>query len=163
MSNIPRPARVLVIEDQKIIRDRIAKLFAGQGCHVEKLHDHHHVNELLARKSFDLIITDNDTDEAEGAEGELWSKAYKEHPEAVPVILFTSALPEDRTDIAMVLKERSSADFVVSKTQIDVLYAAARMLLESHHEVTPLALKPLALYPKAATNAAHLNELTGRE
>lgn len=54
----PIPPRVLIVEDEQSIRDVLVELFDVDGTRVESAATLPEAKEVLARGSFDLIVTD---------------------------------------------------------------------------------------------------------
>lgn len=51
-------ARVLVLEDELVVRDLLGRMLKLQGCHVEMMDDGHEALKAHAVDPFDLVIVD---------------------------------------------------------------------------------------------------------
>ena len=81
-----KPLRVLVVDDQEIIRDIISEMLQAEGHFAAPLKDGAAVLKALAQKTWDLVISDQSMPDMTGAQiaAEALSKKI-----AVPFILLT--------------------------------------------------------------------------
>jgi two-component system OmpR family response regulator len=88
----PKPThRVLVVEDDEVIRHLNAEVLAHSGYQVDAAEDGAAAWDTLQRNPYDLLVTDNDMPRVSGVE--LLHKLHAAHM-ALPVILATGKLPE---------------------------------------------------------------------
>jgi len=84
--------RILVIEDDAIIRKLNARVLAHSGYHVDAAENGAVGWKALRANNFDLLITDHDMPKLSGLE--LVKKARSAHM-TLPIILATGTLPEE--------------------------------------------------------------------
>jgi CitB family two-component system response regulator MalR len=88
-----KPARrILVVEDDEVIRCLNAEVLAHSGYHVDAAEDGAAAWDTLQRNRYDLLVTDNDMPKVSGVE--LLHKLHAAHM-ALPVIMATGKLPAD--------------------------------------------------------------------
>src|SRR5579872_6035789 len=88
----PRPSRILVVEDERLMREVTAKTLIDSGYEVDDAEDGHAAWHTLQSKSYDLLITDNNMPKVTGVE--LIKKVRAARMD-VPIIMTTSAEPEE--------------------------------------------------------------------
>jgi len=89
----PRPAHILVVDDDDRIRDLLSQFLRGRGLRVTAASDGARALRLLAQMRFDLIILDVMMPEVDGFE--VTEQVRGE--DATPIILLTArGEPEDR-------------------------------------------------------------------
>lgn len=101
-------ARVLVIDDDEIIRAAISEILTTSGCLVDEVKSGSEGLDLLAREEYDIVLTDLGM---EGMSGWEVARIVKERSPMTTVVLITgwgTQLDEEET-------KRRGIDFVVSK------------------------------------------------
>jgi len=87
----PKPAhRILVVEDDEVIRNLNAEVLADSGYQVDAAEDGAAAWETLQRRRYDLMVTDNDMPKVSGLE--LLQRLHAAHMD-LPVIMATGSLP----------------------------------------------------------------------
>lgn len=129
--------RILVIEDDAIIRKLNARVLAHSGYQVDAAEDGAIGWEALLANNFDLLITDHDMPRLSGLE--LVKKARFAHM-TLPIILATGTLPEKELGrhpwlqiTATLLKPFSPEQLL--ETVKKVLHPAYRTVIGSNSQV----------------------------
>jgi DNA-binding response OmpR family regulator len=86
------PHRILVVEDDGVIRNLNAEVLAHSGYQVDAAEDGAAAWDTLQRNRYDLLVTDNDMPKVSGVE--LLHKLHAARI-ALPVIMATGTLPKD--------------------------------------------------------------------
>ena len=50
--------RILIIDDEKVIREGVERALAGRGYHIEKAENGEHGIQMIKDKGFDIILLD---------------------------------------------------------------------------------------------------------
>ena len=131
-STVPRPQpnprpRILVVEDDSLIRELNQAALTECGYHVDVAEDGAAAWAALQLNSYDLMITDNGMPKVSGID--LLKKLHAAHM-ALPVIMATGRLPQEELaqspwlhPAAMLLKPYTLAELL--GTVKEVLQAAA--------------------------------------
>ena len=88
----PAPHRILVVEDDKDIRQLNTEALTQCGYHVDAAEDGAAAWNTLQKSGYDLMVTDNEMPRVTGID--LLKKLHAAHL-AVPVIMATGTLPVD--------------------------------------------------------------------
>ncbi len=102
------PARILVVDDDAMMRSVLTDILIQSGCHVDEIGSGHEAVEMFDNDEYDMVLTDLGLDDMSGWEV---AQKIKEHSPKTPVVLITGwgmQLSEDEN------RERG-VDFVVSK------------------------------------------------
>lgn len=83
-----RPAKLLVIDDDHLMRKLLCRVLASKGYDAVVAQDGAHARELFARESFDLVLTDVHMPKVDGI---AVLKQIRERDPDLPVILFTAS------------------------------------------------------------------------
>ena len=86
------PQRILVVEDDDLIRDLNSEVLIHSGYQVDAAEDGAAAWEALQLNRYDLLVTDNDMPKVSGVE--LLKKLHAVRM-ALPVIMATGTLPEE--------------------------------------------------------------------
>jgi two-component system, OmpR family, alkaline phosphatase synthesis response regulator PhoP len=86
------PQRILVVDDEAIVRVLIAGMLGQSGYDVDAAEDGADAWEALQVKHYDLLITDNNMPKLSGVE--LIQRLHDAHT-AMPVIMATGSFPEE--------------------------------------------------------------------
>lgn len=78
--------RILVVDDEQILRETVRDVLAGHGCHVATADDGAAAIELISQQAFDLVLSDIKMPHKSGYE--VFSAAKEANPDT-PVILTT--------------------------------------------------------------------------
>ena len=95
LREIKPPHRILVVDDDSVIREISAKALTRSGYEVDAADDGAAGWEALHAKSYDLLITDNNMPNVSGVE--LVNKVRSAHM-TLPVILASGAMPAEELD-----------------------------------------------------------------
>ncbi len=98
--------RILVIDDEKVIRDGVERALARQDCQVTKAEDGLRGLELLQAESFDIVLTDLMMPGVDGFAVLNW---VREHQPQVQVIVITGFATVEKAVTAM---KQGAFDFV---------------------------------------------------
>jgi CheY-like chemotaxis protein len=87
-----RPPRILVVEDEPLMRHLNIKMLIDAGYHVDAAEDGAAAWDTLQVESYDLLVTDNSMPKVSGVEliGKVRAAGM-----ALPVIMATGALPQE--------------------------------------------------------------------
>jgi signal transduction histidine kinase len=102
------PARILVIDDDEMMRSVLTDILIQSGCHVDEVASGSEGVELFSHDEYDMVLTDLGLEDMSGWEV---AQRIKSHSPATPVALITGwgmQLSEDET-------RSRGVDFVVSK------------------------------------------------
>lgn len=119
--------RVLLVDDEEIIRETVRDVLAGCGCRVTAVEDGQNAVELLAREPFDLVLSDI---KLPGKNGYEVFATAKEVNAAVPVILMTGFGYDPNHSIVRAHREGLSA-VLFKPFKVDQLVGEVRTALES--------------------------------
>src|SRR5262245_11406759 len=81
-------ARLLVIDDDQLMRKLLARVLTGSGYDATVAHDGAHARELIANQRFDLVLTDVHMPKVDGI---AVLRQIREQDPDLPVILFTAS------------------------------------------------------------------------
>jgi two-component system, cell cycle response regulator len=118
----PSPGNVLVVDDSRLVRAMVTRYLESAHYEVEEADNGATALEMLARKSYDVVITDLSMPKLDGFEV---LAAVKRLAPTVEVIILTGADPDVHSAVRAlrlgahdyVTKPPSSADFVVFTVQ----------------------------------------------
>jgi CheY-like chemotaxis protein len=102
------PARILVVDDDAMMRSVLTDILIQSGCHVDEIGSGHEALEMFDHDEYDMVLTDLGLDDMSGWEV---AQKIKEHSPNTPVVLITgwgTQLSEDEN-------RARGVDFVVSK------------------------------------------------
>jgi DNA-binding NtrC family response regulator len=116
------PERILIVEDDSIIRSTTSELLRKEGYDVEEAGDGHQALELLKNQRFDLVITDFAMRRVNGLA--LVERIHSSSPD-VPMILITGYI--SRSTGKALLKGR--AEFIRKPVQFEDLSSTVKRLL----------------------------------
>ena len=87
-----RLKRILVVDDEQLIRDIVSKMLTGSGFEVTVADTAYEGLDLFHKKEFDLVITDL---EMPGMNGWSLASQIKEEAPEIPVVLITGSIRDD--------------------------------------------------------------------
>lgn len=116
--------RILVVDDEQIIRESIAFILHGEGYTVSEAVNGREAFEKIQAEPFDLVITDLEMPEMKGIE--LLEAASHVSPETVFVII--TAYGSLETAIAALRK--GASDYILKPIEFDELLVKIRRLLD---------------------------------
>ena len=119
--------KVLVADDEDIIRDTIRDVLTGYGCEVTAVGDGGSAYELVSREPFDLVLSDI---KMPGKNGYEIFAAAKEANGATPVILITGFGYDPNHAIVRARREGLSA-VLFKPFKVDQLLSEIRAALKS--------------------------------
>jgi DNA-binding NtrC family response regulator len=117
-------AKILVVDDEKIIRESISFILKKEGISVVEAANGKEAYEKLLNESFDLIITDLEMPEMKGIE--LLDKAMQVNPQSLVVII--TAYGSLETAIAALRK--GASDYILKPIEFEELLVKIHRLLE---------------------------------
>jgi DNA-binding NtrC family response regulator len=115
-------ARILIVEDDSIIRATTCELLRKAGYEVEEANDGLQALELLKNQSFDLVITDFAMRRVDGLT--LVEQIHSHSPE-LPMILITGYI--SKSTAKALLKGR--AEFIRKPVHFEELLSTVKRLL----------------------------------
>jgi two-component system response regulator PilR (NtrC family) len=116
--------RILVVDDEKIIRESMSFILKKEGFSVNEAINGKEAYEKLLNESYDLIITDLEMPEMKGIE--LLDKAMHINPQTLVVII--TAYGSLETAIAALRK--GASDYILKPIEFDELLVKIRRLLD---------------------------------
>lgn len=107
------PVRVLVVDDERVVREGCQRVLSGRGYHVETAENGRVALEVLARDPVDLILLDLKMPVMSGEE--LLEEVQDKYPD-IPVIIITG---HGTIDTAVECMKKGAYDFVTKPFQIE--------------------------------------------
>jgi two-component system response regulator PilR (NtrC family) len=104
---------ILVVDDERSMRDFLKILLGKEGYQVETAADGHQALESIAEHSFDLVITDIRMDGMDGLE--LLNSVKEQHP-SLPVVIITAFASPDDAVFAM---KNGAFDYISKPFNVD--------------------------------------------
>ncbi|MFH1998655.1 MAG: diguanylate cyclase [Planctomycetota bacterium] len=80
-----RKARILVVDDEEIVRMRICRVLTSEGYHVTQVRGGNDALDKLKKKEYDLVLSDMVMEDMDGLE--LLKKVSAEYPETIFMII----------------------------------------------------------------------------
>lgn len=108
---------VLVVDDEKSVRDMLGKVFAGMGIRHGACADGVEALEMLGRESYDLVVADIKMPRMDGME--LLARIRKDHPETDTLIMTSYATDYTYVDVV----EAGAIDFIAKPFSIEEMKA----------------------------------------
>jgi diguanylate cyclase (GGDEF)-like protein/PAS domain S-box-containing protein len=130
-----RPERILIIDDNEMNRDMLARRLEKKGYHVTTAESAHHVENLIQRESVDLVLLDIEMPEVSGLEALVRVRRLYT-PTQLPVIMVTARSQSE--DIVKAL-ELGANDYVTKP--VDFPVALARVQSQLSHKRAEQALR----------------------
>jgi two-component system response regulator PilR (NtrC family) len=115
--------RILVVDDEKIIRESISFILKKEGFSVAEAENGKAAYEKLLAESFDLIITDIEMPEMKGIE--LLEHAMHMNPQSIVVIITAYG----SLDTAIAALRNGASDYILKPIEFDELLVKIRRLL----------------------------------
>lgn len=116
--------RILVVDDEKIIRESISFILKNEGYTVNEAENGRAAYEKLVAESFDMVITDLEMPEMKGIE--LLDKVMQVNPQALVVII--TAYGSLETAIAAL--RMGASDYILKPIEFDELLVKISRLLD---------------------------------
>jgi DNA-binding response OmpR family regulator len=116
--------RILVVEDEILVRKNICEFLRQEGFHVEEAPDGPQAVDLINQQQFNLVICDFVVPKLDGlkiVDHLRWIRPQ------TPIIFVTAYLSMGPAKALL----GESAEFIQKPFQVDVLLAAVRRLLQS--------------------------------
>lgn len=129
--------RILVVDDEKVIRKLLHGYLSEEGFEVETVNDSAEAIELLKRQSFDLVVTDI---KMPGADG-IYLAGYIDQKYGLPVVVITGYPSEESAVAAM---RRGVSDFLSKPFSPDVLFKVIWRTLYRHTQRSRLRVISIA-------------------
>jgi DNA-binding response OmpR family regulator len=122
------PPRVLVVEDEAVVRATLAAWFHTEGCQAEVAVDARTAELALAAREFDLLLCDVNLPDRDGPE---LVAAIKEPNRGLPVIFLTG---EPRLETAIRSVQLRVVAYLVKPPDLDELGALVRREVAAHRQ-----------------------------
>ena len=116
--------RILVVDDEKIIRESIAFILKKEGYEVEEAGNGKEGYEKLVAESFDLVITDLEMPEMKGIE--LLDRALQVNPGCMVVIITAYG----SLDTAIAALRKGASDYILKPVEFEELLVKVGRLLD---------------------------------
>lgn len=117
------PKRILIVEDQPVLREVMREYFEDAGYQVVEAGDGNQALELFQEREIDLVILDIMLPEVDG-----WSVCRRiRKTSQVPILILTARSDEDDTLLGF---ELGADDYVVKPCSPPILLARAKRLVE---------------------------------
>ena len=126
MSTPSAKARILVVDDDSVVRKICQKVLEGDGYAVEMAENGQQALDRIIEKDFDLLLTDM---EMPVMDGMTLLEKLRDVPVAPPSILMTT---HSNVVIAVQALKRGAYDFITKPFVGEILLAAVRHCLENH-------------------------------
>jgi EAL domain-containing protein (putative c-di-GMP-specific phosphodiesterase class I) len=137
-SDTPRPTRLLLAEDDELLRRVFARAFRAEGFEVEVAADGEAALALLKDQRFDAILTDISMPRLSGID---LLRAVREHDSDVPIVLMTGG-PELATALQAI--EHGAFRYLVKPVELSELKSIVRRAA-SFHRLAQLKREALAV------------------
>jgi CheY-like chemotaxis protein len=124
-------ARILLVEDESIIRMNLADVLRGEGYEVEEARDGSQAVQLFVSQHFDLVVTDLVMPQLDGFK--LIARVRSMSP-GIPVILITAYLSRQAGKAIL----EGSSEFLAKPIQPDELITAVKHLLQGASAVASI-------------------------
>lgn len=125
-ASTPASARLLVVDDDRVMREYMARGLTRQGFHVELANDGRTAVERAFREHFDLLLLDQNMPGMSGIDVlRLLRATYSQS--ALPVIMLTGLEEENFVEEAL---EHGANDYVAKPANLKVVAARIRSQLE---------------------------------
>ncbi|MFQ5494729.1 MAG: response regulator [Phycisphaerae bacterium] len=118
--------RVLVVDDEAMLRDTIRDVLSGQGCHVCTADDGSTAIDFIARQAFDLVVSDIRMPSKSGYE--VFAAAKEANPDT-PVIL-TTGFGYDPNHAIVRARREGLAAVIFKPFKVDQLLSEIRNALQ---------------------------------
>lgn len=115
--------RILVVDDEKIIRESISFILKKEGFSVAEAENGKVAYEKLLAESFDLIITDLEMPEMKGIE--LLEQAMHINPQSIVIVITAYG----SLDTAIAALRNGASDYILKPIEFDELLVKLRRLL----------------------------------
>lgn len=132
------PQRILVVDDERSVRELVAESLSYIGHHVTTAADGMDASEKLKNGPFDIVVTDMDMPRMDGME--LIKHIRKYHPETDTIAITGHATRYRYVDVI----NAGAADFITKPFGLDKLEAKIRRLLRERYlrrELEQLAIR----------------------
>ncbi len=125
--------RILIADDEDVIRDTVCDILQGYGCKVSVATDGEAAIELIAQREFDLVLSDIRMPKKNGYEV---FAAAKEANSVTPVIL-TTGFGYDPNHTIIRARREGLAAVLFKPFKVDQLLDEIRMALTADESTTP--------------------------
>ena len=123
-----RPIRILVVDDEQMVRDLLQKILTADDYDVITAVNGRQAMMLIVRERFDLIITDIAMPEMDGIEV---LRAVKEIDSSLPVILISGYPSAEK---AVRLTNMGAAEFIAKPFNLDIVKLTVAKVLEEANQ-----------------------------
>jgi DNA-binding NtrC family response regulator len=118
------PEKILVVDDEKIIRESISFILQKDGYNVSEAENGKEAYNKLKKESFDLVITDLEMPEMKGIE--LLERITKMSPETFVIIITAYG----SLDTAITALRAGASDYILKPIEFDELQVKIRRLFD---------------------------------
>ncbi|HUL44538.1 MAG TPA: sigma-54 dependent transcriptional regulator [Bacteroidota bacterium] len=119
--------RILIVDDEKIIRESIAFILKKEGFVVGEAVNGKLAHEKLQNEPFDLVISDLEMPEMNGIE--LLDKVMQLNPQSLMIIITAFG----SLDTAISALRKGASDYILKPVEFDELMVKVRRLLDHRH------------------------------
>ena len=119
-----KDVKILLVDDDKIIRDSLSLLFQSEGCHFTALESAEEGREALKTENYDIIISDYMLPGISGLE--FLKHAQESHPDALKVFITAS----NSRDVFYEAIEIGVQDFIQKPYTTSIIEKSFTQLLE---------------------------------
>lgn len=119
--------RILLADDEEILRDTVRDVLTGYGCHVVTAADGAMAIDLLSRQKFDLVLSDIKMPVKSGYE----VFAAAKHANAATPVILTTGFGYDPNHSIIRARREGLAAVLFKPFKVDQLLAEIRMALKS--------------------------------
>lgn len=117
------PQRILIVDDDAMIRDLLAKMLTRSGYQTECADDGEQAWTAICSESYDLLITDHEMPNLRGLD---LLRRIRRHGEKIPVIFISGAMPWDAPDLMELMQPGAT---LVKPFSFQMLLAKVRRFL----------------------------------
>jgi two-component system response regulator PilR (NtrC family) len=118
---------LLIVDDEKALREAIAERLADQGFVVEQADSGEQALQRLADFAFDILITDLRLPGIDGRQ--VVEAALERYPEIIPIVITGYGTVKDAVDAI----KQGASDFITKPFQFDALLHVLNSALEQRH------------------------------
>ncbi len=138
-----KTARVLVVDEEKLIRRRCSEVLGNAGCEVSTTDDPAQGLQLIENEQYDFVVVDA---ESTGVNGEAYVRSIRQRAKGASIIVMADRPSVD--DAVRTMKD-GAADYLIKPFEPTRLLSAVQRGMEQRQHTAPKAWLPSAA-PEAA-------------